>query len=115
MQVAALLLNSKASQQHSHAPQGPELRGKRAKKKAKKLAKLGRRDHGNPNQALGHGAADTDCVGLIAAAPLDSSNIGSRMLVSMGWQAGTGLGSSLQGQVEPVPLIKRRKRLGLGA
>lgn len=113
--VAALLLNSKATQQHSHAPHGSELRGKRAKKKAKRLAKLGRRNADNQDQALGHGAADTDCLGPIAAAPLDSSNIGSRMLVSMGWEAGTGLGASLQGQVEPVPVIKRRKRLGLGA
>ena len=109
-QVAALLLNSKSTQQHSHAPHSSELRGKRAKKQARKLAKLGRRDPGNPDQALG-----PDSQGPIAAAPLDSSNIGSRMLVSMGWEVGTGLGSSMQGQVEPVPVIKRRKRLGLGA
>ena len=59
-------------------------------------------------------AANTEPT-VLDAPPLDSSNIGNRMLMRMGWETGTGLGSALQGQVEPVPVIKRRKRLGLGA
>lgn len=51
----------------------------------------------------------------ISAPPLDSSNIGSKMLVSMGWESGTGLGSAMQGQTEPVPIIRRQRLRGLGA
>lgn len=32
-----------------------------------------------------------------AATPLDSSNVGNRMLKSMGWSEGQGLGRNLQG------------------
>lgn len=60
-------------------------------------------------------AQQTPSTTQVHAPPLDSSNIGSRMLVSMGWEAGTGLGSALQGQTEPIPIIKRRRHLGLGA
>lgn len=82
------------------------------KKKAKKAQRQGRKGSGDAHQRQDSGAAQ---LGPVDAAPLDSTNIGSRMLVSMGWEAGTGLGSSLQGQIEPVPVIKRRKHLGLGA
>lgn len=114
LQVAALLANSKATQRHSHASNSSEPKGRRAlasekRKKAKKAIRQGRRGPGNAQDI---GAAH---LGPVEAAPLDSSNIGSRMLVSMGWEAGTGLGSSLQGQIEPVPVIKRRRHLGLGA
>ena len=117
LQVAALLANSKATQRHLHASNGSESKGRQAlasdkRKKAKNAIRQGRRGPGNAHQSQDIGAAN---LGPIEAAPLDSSNIGSRMLVSMGWEAGTGLGSSLQGQIEPVPVIKRRKHLGLGA
>ena len=114
-QVAALLANSTATQRVSHASIGSKPTRRRAlasKKKAKKAIRQGRRGPVNAHQSQDIGAAH---LGPIEAAPLDSSNIGSRMLVSMGWEAGTGLGSSLQGQTEPVPVIKRRKHLGLGA
>ncbi len=62
-----------------------------------------------------HDAEQGPAIGQIHAPALDSTNIGSKMLVSMGWEAGTGLGSAMQGQVEPVPIIKRQKLLGLGA
>ena len=114
LQVAALVANSKATQRHSHASHGSEPKGRRAlaSEKSRKAKKQGRKV---PGRAQDGGAAHADCLGPVDAAPLDSSNIGSRMLVNMGWEAGTGLGSSLQGQIEPVPVIKRRKHLGLGA
>lgn len=62
-----------------------------------------------------HDAEQRPATGQIHAPALDSTNIGSKMLVSMGWEAGTGLGSAMQGQIEPVPIIKRQKLLGLGA
>ena len=64
---------------------------------------------------FGHGAEQGPAIGQIHAPALDSTNVGSKMLVSMGWEAGTGLGSAMQGQLEPVPIIKRQKLLGLGA
>lgn len=114
LQVAALIANSTATQRQSHPFNGSEPKGRRAsasekRKKAKKAIRQGRRGPGNAHQS------QATHLGPVEAAPLDSSNIGSRMLVSMGWEAGTGLGSSLQGQIEPVPVIKRRKHLGLGA
>lgn len=117
LQVTALLANSKATQRQSHASNASEPTRRKAlaskkRNKAKKAHKQGRKGPGDAHQRQDSGAAH---LGPVDAAPLDSSNIGSRMLVSMGWEAGTGLGSSLQGQVEPVPVIKRRKHLGLGA
>ena len=41
-------------------------------------------------------------VGTIAAVPLGADNVGRRMLLAMGWRAGTGLGASADGIVEPV-------------
>ena len=57
-------------------------------------------------------------VGAIAAVPLGADNVGRRMLLAMGWRAGTGLCSSADGIVEPVaecgdPATPRHHR-GLG-
>ena len=41
-------------------------------------------------------------IGTIAAVPLGADNVGRRMLLAMGWRAGTGLGASADGIVEPV-------------
>ncbi len=48
------------------------------------------------------------------ALPLPASNRGFKLLQRLGWQAGCGLGSRMQGRVEPVPLTDKRDALGLG-
>lgn len=46
--------------------------------------------------------------------PLDSGNLGSRMLQGMGWQLGTGLGAREDGITSPVKAHVRNKHAGLG-
>ncbi|XP_026538456.1 G patch domain-containing protein 2 isoform X1 [Notechis scutatus] len=48
------------------------------------------------------------------AQPISDSNIGNRMLQSMGWTPGTGLGPDGKGIAEPIRAIQRPKGLGLG-
>ncbi|KAF7253996.1 G patch domain-containing protein 2 [Varanus komodoensis] len=48
------------------------------------------------------------------AQPISDSNIGNRMLQSMGWTPGTGLGPDSKGIAEPIRAIQRPKGLGLG-
>ncbi|KAM5164417.1 G patch domain-containing protein 2 [Mantella aurantiaca] len=45
---------------------------------------------------------------------IPESNIGNRMLQSMGWTPGTGLGPDGKGISEPIRAIQRPKGLGLG-
>ncbi|XP_032910913.1 G patch domain-containing protein 2 [Catharus ustulatus] len=46
--------------------------------------------------------------------PIPENNIGNRMLQSMGWTPGTGLGPDGKGIAEPIRAIQRPKGLGLG-
>ncbi|XP_018427993.1 PREDICTED: G patch domain-containing protein 2-like [Nanorana parkeri] len=46
--------------------------------------------------------------------PIPDSNIGNRMLQSMGWTPGTGLGPDGKGISEPIRALQRPKGLGLG-
>ncbi|KAM6366542.1 G patch domain-containing protein 2 isoform 2-T2 [Alca torda] len=48
------------------------------------------------------------------AQPIPENNIGNRMLQSMGWTPGTGLGPDGKGMAEPIRAIQRPKGLGLG-
>lgn len=50
-----------------------------------------------------------------AAVPLDESNVGNRLLKSMGWSEGRGLGKDLQGIVNPIAAEQRVQGVGLGA
>jgi len=60
------------------------------------------------------------CVSLISGfvgentQPIPENNIGNRMLQSMGWTPGTGLGPDGKGIAEPIRAIQRPKGLGLG-
>lgn len=60
------------------------------------------------------------CVSLISGfvgentQPIPENNIGNRMLQSMGWTPGTGLGPDGKGIPEPIRAIQRPKGLGLG-
>lgn len=47
--------------------------------------------------------------------PIDSSNIGFRLLKKHGWKEGTGLGIAEQGRLEPVEALIKKNKLGLGA
>uniref|UniRef100_A0A8R1HKX2 G-patch domain-containing protein n=1 Tax=Caenorhabditis japonica TaxID=281687 RepID=A0A8R1HKX2_CAEJA len=49
------------------------------------------------------------------AKPLDSGNVGFKLLKSMGWSEGQGLGKEKQGHVEPVATELKNNRHGLGA
>ncbi|XP_071501501.1 G patch domain-containing protein 2-like [Diadema antillarum] len=48
------------------------------------------------------------------ALPISSTSVGSRMLQSMGWTPGTGLGADRTGIQEPVQAYLRPKNRGLG-
>ncbi|CAA21702.2 G-patch domain-containing protein [Caenorhabditis elegans] len=50
-----------------------------------------------------------------APKPLDSGNVGFKLLKSMGWSEGQGLGKEKQGHVEPVATEVKNNRKGLGA
>ncbi|XP_051816797.1 G patch domain-containing protein 2 isoform X2 [Acanthochromis polyacanthus] len=49
-----------------------------------------------------------------SAAPIPDSNVGSRMLQSMGWSPGMGLGPEGRGITEPIRATQRPKGTGLG-
>ncbi|XP_057678741.1 G patch domain-containing protein 2 isoform X2 [Corythoichthys intestinalis] len=48
------------------------------------------------------------------APPIPDTNVGNRMLQSMGWTPGTGLGPEGRGVTEPVRALQRPKGAGLG-
>ncbi|XP_075493414.1 uncharacterized protein LOC142531215 [Primulina tabacum] len=50
-----------------------------------------------------------------SSTPIDSSNIGFRLLKKHGWREGTGLGISEQGRLEPIQAHVRKNKQGLGA
>ncbi|KAG2171548.1 hypothetical protein INT43_008274 [Umbelopsis isabellina] len=48
------------------------------------------------------------------AAPINTTNVGHRMLAAMGWKEGDSLGSENKGITTPIEAVIRRKRAGLG-
>ncbi|KAK7502711.1 hypothetical protein BaRGS_00005961 [Batillaria attramentaria] len=48
------------------------------------------------------------------AVPIPESNIGNKMLQTMGWIPGSGLGAEGDGRQDPVVAYRRRGRKGLG-
>ncbi|KAL7110938.1 hypothetical protein ACP275_05G057100 [Erythranthe tilingii] len=54
-------------------------------------------------------------MGSSASIPIDSSNIGFRLLKKQGWKEGTGLGVSQQGRLEPIEAFIKKNKRGLGA
>ncbi|KAK0423928.1 hypothetical protein QR680_008411 [Steinernema hermaphroditum] len=49
-----------------------------------------------------------------AATPLDSTNIGSKLLKKHGWTEGQGVGKNMQGIVNPIEVERRVQGAGLG-
>ncbi|CAI9097065.1 OLC1v1033365C2 [Oldenlandia corymbosa var. corymbosa] len=50
-----------------------------------------------------------------SSVPIDSSNIGFKLLKKHGWKEGTGLGVAEQGRLEPVEAHMKTNKRGLGA
>ncbi|MBN3323499.1 GPTC8 protein, partial [Atractosteus spatula] len=46
--------------------------------------------------------------------PIESDNIGHRLLQKHGWKLGQGLGKSMQGRTDPVPIILKYDVMGMG-
>ncbi|XP_063299892.1 G patch domain-containing protein 2 [Pelobates fuscus] len=59
------------------------------------------------------GPTTSGFIGEIAP-PIPENNIGNRMLQTMGWTPGTGLGPDGKGISEPIRALQRPKGLGLG-
>uniref|UniRef100_A0A3B3Z807 G-patch domain-containing protein n=1 Tax=Periophthalmus magnuspinnatus TaxID=409849 RepID=A0A3B3Z807_9GOBI len=61
-------------------------------------------------------AAPLSSTGIVGenAPPIPESNMGNRMLQSMGWSPGMGLGPEGRGMTEPVRATQRPKGTGLG-
>ena len=52
---------------------------------------------------------------ITADKAIDESNVGNRMLRSMGWHEGSGLGKDGSGMIEPVQAQAVENRAGLGS
>jgi len=48
------------------------------------------------------------------ASPIDESNVGNRLLRSMGWTPGTPLGATGEGIVDPISAIIKHNKKGIG-
>jgi len=59
------------------------------------------------SEVVGHG------IGF-AAFEVHTTGIGSKLMASMGWSAGSGLGRARQGRAEPLKAAMRPKKQGLG-
>ncbi|TEA30275.1 hypothetical protein DBR06_SOUSAS30210032, partial [Sousa chinensis] len=46
--------------------------------------------------------------------PIESDNIGHRLLQKHGWKLGQGLGKSLQGKTDPIPIVVKYDVMGMG-
>ncbi|XP_065850651.1 SUPPRESSOR OF ABI3-5 isoform X2 [Euphorbia lathyris] len=67
-------------------------------------------------RVAGDGNINTQSYEVITAdKAIDESNVGNRMLRSMGWQEGLGLGKDGSGMIEPVQAQVTEKRAGLGS
>lgn len=51
----------------------------------------------------------------LAFDPIDESNVGHKILEKIGWVKGQGLGSNQEGMPEPISLVIRKKKSGLGS
>ncbi|KAJ4828808.1 hypothetical protein Tsubulata_010824, partial [Turnera subulata] len=69
-----------------------------------------------PGVGGGRGVGDVNAYEVITAdKAIDESNVGNRMLRSMGWHEGSGLGKDGSGMIEPVQAQGMERRAGLGS
>ncbi|GJJ68370.1 hypothetical protein EMPS_00716 [Entomortierella parvispora] len=72
-------------------------------------------DHSQPMSSAQYNPVEVTEVATGFHVPVAKTNKGHAMLSKMGWKAGTGLGASGQGLVEPVQLKVSDKKAGLGS
>ncbi|KAG8382619.1 hypothetical protein BUALT_Bualt05G0096300 [Buddleja alternifolia] len=72
-------------------------------------------DEQRSSVGLGLGMSTASNMGSSVSTPIDSSNIGFKLLKKHGWKEGTGLGVSEQGRLEPVQAFVKKNKRGLGA
>ncbi|KAI9307458.1 hypothetical protein BJ944DRAFT_228597 [Cunninghamella echinulata] len=85
---------------------------KKKDKKKEKYQKSADKNQNNDTPPLGKNLHGT--VVASNAAPIHESNVGHRMLAAMGWQQGSGLGSTSTGITAPIEAVIRGNRRGLG-
>jgi len=66
-----------------------------------------KRKHPEPSESLEHQVEGV-------AKPIDSSNVGNRLLKKMGWTEGKGLGKDEKGMAIPIQAELRSQSVGLG-
>lgn len=79
---------------------------------------LGQPDHPPPPSKKQKLASTVQASKPVVSAPekqIEEGNIGSKLLASMGWAAGSGLGSSSVGRVAPVQAKAFASGAGIGA
>uniref|UniRef100_A0A914GX55 G-patch domain-containing protein n=1 Tax=Globodera rostochiensis TaxID=31243 RepID=A0A914GX55_GLORO len=81
-----------------------------------------RRDQHGYDPGINSGVQESDASSSIemtalvkASVPLDETNIGNKMLKSMGWTEGQGLGRNLQGIRDPIKAEQHVQGIGLGS
>ncbi|KAI7816395.1 hypothetical protein BC939DRAFT_45125 [Gamsiella multidivaricata] len=69
------------------------------------------------NSLSDHDGGDSDKYRVEAAdmsTHIPASNVGYKLLLKMGWKAGTGLGQNATGRTAPIPIERKQDVLGLG-
>ncbi|CAO3608261.1 unnamed protein product [Cunninghamella echinulata] len=102
---------------NKNATSAPSSSKKKDKKKEKYQKSADNNNNNNKNQNDGTPSLGKNSHGTVVAsnaAPINESNVGHRMLAAMGWQQGSGLGSTNTGITAPIEAVFRGNRRGLG-
>jgi hypothetical protein len=126
-QLIPTLLRAREDQQNQRSPQqSPQQQRKPNKKKNKKPSdkrqqqkpKTKNHDKRRQRKSEDNQSGSPLVSGKVVAQdakPIDESNVGNRLLRSMGWQGGSlGTGSTGEGIVDPIEAIFKNNKKGLG-